>query len=221
MKTTSKIVITIVGLTLLLVVFAVPVLAQTNKKMDIATLKEMIDNLRKKIEELKSKIEAFIKARLELQQTVKEIKETLQISRELEPGIKNEEVKLLQELLATDPEIYPEGLVTGYYGPLTTKAVKRFQEKANLEAGGKVDSKTLSRINEILAEGAGKSGKVPPGLLIAPGIRKKLEGVIFQPLPGQVLPPGIAKKIETVTPPAEGLVPPIDTVTSANEGVGL
>lgn len=37
------------------------------------------------------------------------------------------EVSRLQALLAEDPKIYPEGLVTGYYGPATDRAVKRFQ----------------------------------------------------------------------------------------------
>src|SRR5690606_326191 len=51
-------------------------------------------------------------------------------------------------------------------------------------------------INSILTEGAGNSGKVPPGLLIAPGIVKKFgDSVDLKPLEGQVLPPGIAKKL--------------------------
>ena len=53
-------------------------------------------------------------------------------------------------------EIYPEGLVTGYYGPLTEKAVKKFQEKAGLFVTGKIDETTRSRINEYLAGGAEK-----------------------------------------------------------------
>ncbi len=112
-------------------------------------------------------------------------------------------------MLATDPEIYPEGLITGYFGPLTRRAVKRFQKIAGIEQVGVVGPKTLSKINELLEEGAGASGKVPPGLLIAPGIRKKL-GFTPQPLPGQVLPPGIAKKIATTTPPEEpDTTPPV------------
>ena len=86
----------------------------------------------------------------------------------------SEEVKQLQELLSTDPEIYPEGFITGYFGRLTEKAVKRFQKRICLEEVGVVGPKTLSKINELLTEGAGNSGKIPPGLLIAPGIQKKL-----------------------------------------------
>lgn len=39
----------------------------------------------------------------------------------------NGEVSRLQTILAKDPAIYPEGLVTGFYGPATDRAVKRFQ----------------------------------------------------------------------------------------------
>ncbi|HRH55274.1 MAG TPA: peptidoglycan-binding protein [Candidatus Paceibacterota bacterium] len=41
----------------------------------------------------------------------------------------NGEVTRLQTLLAKDKEIYPEGKVTGYFGPATLAAIKRFQVK--------------------------------------------------------------------------------------------
>ena len=118
--------------------------------------------------------EALRQAKGEVKETAKEVKGTLQILKQLKPGMTSEEVKQLQELLSTDPEIYPEGFVTGYFGRLTEKAVKRFQKKICLEEVGAVGPKTLSKINELLTEGAGNSGKIPKGLLIAPGIQKKL-----------------------------------------------
>ncbi|MBI2135942.1 peptidoglycan-binding protein, partial [Candidatus Woesearchaeota archaeon] len=50
--------------------------------------------------------------------------------------------------------IYPEGLTTGYYGPLTTKAVKAFQEKHGIaRAGdpgyGEVGPATRAKLNEL------------------------------------------------------------------------
>ena len=39
------------------------------------------------------------------------------------------DVRRLQDLLASDKEVYPEGLITGYYGPLTKKAIGKFQIK--------------------------------------------------------------------------------------------
>ncbi len=38
-------------------------------------------------------------------------------------------VTLLQKMLAKDPQVYPESRITGYFGPLTLQAVKRFQRK--------------------------------------------------------------------------------------------
>jgi peptidoglycan hydrolase-like protein with peptidoglycan-binding domain len=43
-------------------------------------------------------------------------------------GMSSNEVKCLQQFLANlGPSIYPEKLITGYYGPLTMAAVKRYQ----------------------------------------------------------------------------------------------
>ncbi|TSC71010.1 MAG: Peptidoglycan binding protein, partial [Parcubacteria group bacterium Gr01-1014_70] len=94
--------------------------------------------------------------------------------------------------------IYPEGRVTGFYGTMTASAVKKFQAKHGLGNVGRVGPRTMAKIHELLERGAGASGKVPPGLLIAPGIQKKLD-FVPQPLPGQRIPPGIAKKLGTTT----------------------
>ena len=63
-------------------------------------------------------------------------------TRDLSRGSKGEDVRNLQKLLAKDKSIYPEGLVTGLFGPLTEKAVKKFQAKYNLPQVGKVSSAT-------------------------------------------------------------------------------
>ncbi|MEK9179828.1 MAG: fibronectin type III domain-containing protein [Patescibacteria group bacterium] len=55
-------------------------------------------------------------------------------------GAIGEEVEELQKLLAKDPAIYPEGLVTGYFGPLTRAAVQRFQRKFAIVSGGAEDT---------------------------------------------------------------------------------
>ena len=181
----------------------------------IQTLQKQIENLKIQIEALIVKIESLKQARLEARETTKEIKGTLKLIRHLRYGMSGEDVKLLQEVLATDTDVYPEGLVTGYFGLLTRNAVKRFQKIAGIEQVGLVGPKTSARINELLEEGAGQSGKVPPGLLIAPGIRKKVS-LELQILPGRKLPPGIAKRLgieilgEDVTPPV------ISNVTASN-----
>ncbi len=206
----SKIIEILVGLSVLLGILLVPV--WTKATTGSSSLEELIEILKQKIEELKAQIEnikvqieAVSQAQSGLKGTVKDIKQTLKLTKRLQRGMRGEDVTILQEMLATDPEIYPEGLVTGYFGPLTWGAVKRFQKKMGVEQVGIVGPKTFSKINELLAEGTGSSGKVPPGLLIAPGIRKKIS-FIPQSLPGQILPPGIAKKLgmTTSTPPDDG-----------------
>lgn len=74
--------------------------------------------------------------------------------RGLQFGSTGDEVRLLQEILSKDKMIYPEGMITGYFGPLTEKAVKRFQEKYNIanirDSGyGYVGPKTRGVLNSI------------------------------------------------------------------------
>ena len=67
----------------------------------------------------------------------------------LKIGASGDEVKLLQALLAEDVTIYPEGLITGFYGPLTAKAVGRFQAKKGLEVVEVVGPKTRAALNVL------------------------------------------------------------------------
>jgi|GEM_PF-2687219 len=45
----------------------------------------------------------------------------------LHPGVTGDAVSSLQSFLANHTSYYPGGLVTGYYGPMTSAAVQRFQ----------------------------------------------------------------------------------------------
>ena len=79
------------------------------------------------------------------------------IKRQLKSGISGTDVKLLQTLLAQDTSVYPEGLVTGYYGNLTKKAIQAFQEKNNIVSKGKagygeVGPKTKLKLIEVYGE---------------------------------------------------------------------
>lgn len=73
-------------------------------------------------------------------------------------GTKGNEVTVLQNFLkAQGSNIYPEGLVTGYFGPLTLKAVQKFQEKYGIAVSGDagygfVGPKTRAKINSLLEQ---------------------------------------------------------------------
>ena len=67
----------------------------------------------------------------------------------LQVGDASHDVRHLQVLLGTDPALYPEGLITGYFGPLTKKAVEAFQTKHNLPATGRVGEPMLAKLHEL------------------------------------------------------------------------
>lgn len=70
-------------------------------------------------------------------------------------GMTSSDVRRLQTLLATKPEIYPEGKITGYFGLLTKKAVQNFQlhygvVTSKSDSGfGYVGPKTRAKLQEI------------------------------------------------------------------------
>ena len=70
-------------------------------------------------------------------------------------GARSEDVKILQRFLAKDKKIYPERLVTGYFGPLTKRAVGRLQLKYGLitnsrdSAYGVLDINTRTLLNAL------------------------------------------------------------------------
>jgi len=58
------------------------------------------------------------------------------IGRVLKLGSTGTDVTSLQQFLALDSSVYPEGTVSGYYGSLTQAAVSRFQSKHNIVSSG-------------------------------------------------------------------------------------
>lgn len=62
------------------------------------------------------------------------------ISRVLKLGASGDDVIRLQQFLAQNPSIYPEGTVSGFYGSLTEAAVQRWQARFNVVSSGTPDS---------------------------------------------------------------------------------
>ncbi len=71
-------------------------------------------------------------------------------------GVSGDHVKQLQTFLAKYPDIYPEGLVTGFFWSATYRAIGRFQIKYGVVASessigyGVVGPKTREKLNEII-----------------------------------------------------------------------
>ncbi|MEX0919331.1 MAG: fibronectin type III domain-containing protein [Parcubacteria group bacterium] len=83
------------------------------------------------------------------------------LTTQLDFGERGPEVTELQTFLAARPTIYPEGLVTGYFGPLTQAAVRRFQATNNIVSQGtpittgygRVGPRTMAAINAQMTGG--------------------------------------------------------------------
>lgn len=120
------------------------------------------------------KIQALMAQLKSLQEQLAQLKgEIKTLKSDLREGMTDEDIKKIQELLASDSAIYPEGKVTGYFGPLTKEALKRFQRRHGHNETGEIDEETRELLEGYLHEGFGD--KIPSGLLHAPGIMKKVE----------------------------------------------
>lgn len=72
----------------------------------------------------------------------------------LQRGSRNADVTALQTYLAQDPIIYPDAIISGYFGALSEKAVGLFQEKYGImkkggDGYGMVGPKTRAKLNSV------------------------------------------------------------------------
>lgn len=112
----------------------------------------IIAQLQAQIADLMTKIAALKQAQSNVQTAQQNVAGTMKLIGNLREGMSGDQVKLLQTILAGDKTIYPEGTISGYYGPLTREAVKRFQKEHGIESTGFTGPKTMSRINELLSQ---------------------------------------------------------------------
>lgn len=78
-------------------------------------------------------------------------------TRPLKRGSKGTDVTFLQMFLKKDSALYPEGLITGFFGPATERALKRFQKKYGIATPGVmgyglVGPKTRAKLNALMGE---------------------------------------------------------------------
>jgi peptidoglycan hydrolase-like protein with peptidoglycan-binding domain len=83
--------------------------------------------------------------------------------RQLQFGMRGNDVSSLQTFLGTDSTIYPQGLVTGYFGGLTKSAVSNFQARNGIPTAGRVGPQTLPVINAQMANGMNNGGVITGG----------------------------------------------------------
>ncbi len=90
--------------------------------------------------------------------------------RQLQLGSKGADVSSLQSFLGEDPTIYPQGLVTGYFGSLTKSAVSNFQSRNGIATFGRVGPATLTVINEQMAGGVDAGANISAPIITSAGV---------------------------------------------------
>ncbi len=80
--------------------------------------------------------------------------------RQLEVGSRGSDVSAVQTFLAADVSLYPQGLVTGYFGIFTKSAVTNFQVRNGISAVGRVGPITLAALNSQMGNGTTAVGDV-------------------------------------------------------------
>ncbi len=89
--------------------------------------------------------------------------------RELEVGMSGSDVSSVQTFFAQDSTLYPQGLVTGYFGLFTKAAVATFQSRNDIPSVGRIGPITLPILNAQIA--SGMSSAAAPGFAnIAVGV---------------------------------------------------
>lgn len=214
------------GLIAIVIFFGGPTLA-------LAQNSSSVDALLAQLKILQDRIATLTTATESMQTAKSDVKESLKLIRGLRQGMSGEDVAALQAILAADPSIYPEGIVSGFYGQLTSNAVRKFQMKHGIEAVGFVGPKTLQKLNSesetlglteesdsSVSQGKRLCAKVPPGHLIAPGWLKKNVGVKPIVPACQTLPGGIAKKLGSTTPSTSSTTPRVSISRLRANNVG-
>lgn len=144
---------------------AVPAEAQT------ANVSDMVARMNAIIEEMQTLQTEFasLAASLQGQPTpaptpqVQGVSTAAVFSKSLVFGETNDDIKNIQTLLATDPEIYDHPHVTGFFGPKTEEAIKNLQTRFGLDPVGVIGPATKALLEGYFR--AYPSGNYPDGVL--------------------------------------------------------
>jgi len=75
------------------------------------------------------------------------------LTKELQFGMNGSDVSSAQTFLSQDQALYPQGLVTGYFGSFTKQAVINFQLRNEIPSVGRIGPMTLPIMNLQMATG--------------------------------------------------------------------
>lgn len=102
----------------------------------VEELQSRITSLRAELDRLMSELQTMSRGPVSGTPVLTGFQFTRTLYRELSDDVTNGEVSKLQQFLAEDPAIYPEGRITGYFGLLTERALQRWQAARGLVSTG-------------------------------------------------------------------------------------
>lgn len=146
----------LVGASILVAVVLAPLFASAQSpEQQIAALREQIVQLQERLQQLVAQTSASSAG----------LSAAPPITRMLSRGASGEDVRRLQEFLARDRSIYPEGIVSGFFGELTERAVQRYQARYGIVSDGDaattgfgmVGPRTLAFLRAAAVEAIGSS----------------------------------------------------------------
>ena len=159
-----------IAIGVLSIVFALTLLVPSGAQAQSSNVDDLLTRVQELLDMISDLQNQLDKLRSEQAELHNELRDEIRDG--LHQGMTDEDIEKIQELLASDSAIYPEGLVTGYFGPLTKRALERFQQRFELRVTGEIDEDTRLHLEELLQEKFGDN--IPPGLLRAPGIQEKV-----------------------------------------------
>lgn len=130
----------------------------------IQSLKAMIEKMkedRKKLDHDQKQERKELKADIrEAHADLKDAQRDLKFVRSLTRGMSGDDVRDLQELLAQDPSLLSPEFITGFFGPRTEEALRKFQRKHGIDAIGIFGPRTQAKLLSLFV---GK--QLPPGII--------------------------------------------------------
>lgn len=153
-------------LLILLAVFTVTGVPKVHATADTSAVVARMDIIIKQMEALKAEFAALASS-VGTTQTpsgaVLGAQSKTIFTQSLEVGETNSDIEKIQELLATDPEIYPYGVTSGFFGPKTEEGIKNLQTRFNLDPVGVVGPATKALLELFMS--AYPDGKYPADVL--------------------------------------------------------
>ena len=123
----------------------------------------------------------------------------------LQEGTGGRDVFILQRLLSLFPDIYPEGVITGYFGELTRLAVQRYQTQRGIIRDGTPETTGYGHVGPLTREALNDDLRAHPDAIIDPAA---------------ISPSGVPwSSVEDTLPPATGWVPSGTDATTPPTGI--